>query len=239
MRLDWKHFLDYTPFSLNTVQQQQLQQLHALLVEWNKLHNLTRLTTLHDFLTGHLLDSFQLVSCIQTYNPQNILDIGAGAGFPSIPLAIAFPHIQITAMDATQKKTRFIEYVQQTLKLDNLYIITGRAEEVAHQPAYREQYDLVTARAVAALPVLLELAVAYIQTGGHLVAMKTTHSLETELLMEPPVFDAIGLSSNVHVCDVSIEGLLPERCLVKVQKIKTTPVLYPRKMSLIKKKPLF
>lgn len=243
MQLTWESFKNISssmfPGTISENQIAKFQQLHVLLTEWNKMHNLTRLTELSDFLTGHLLDSLTLGPTIKSLDPNTLLDIGAGAGFPSIPLAIIFPDISVTAMDATQKKTAFIEHVKKELALPNLNILTGRAEELAHREVYREQFDVVTARAVASLPVLVELALPFVSPDGYFIAMKTPQALEAECSGLKQAGLALGGNIETEIKDVSIPEHLPSRNLLIVKKLHETPSLYPRKMAQIKKAPLY
>ena len=206
------------------------------LLEQNKLFNLTAIKTPESAALLHFADSLTLAEFI----PENarILDIGSGAGFPAIPLAIARPDIQVTALDSTLKRVNFINSAAKMLSLTNITAVCHRAEEVTGKD-FKESFDIVTARAVASYPVLLELALPAVKVGGRFVAMKSKDvSRETEgiekvakmLSISKPVFNYSEISSDEEVF---------ERCIVEITKNASTPPKYPRAYAQIKKKPIF
>lgn len=206
------------------------------LLEQNKLFNLTAIKTPESAALLHFADSITLAD----YIPENarILDIGSGAGFPAIPLAIARPDIQVTALDSTLKRVNFINSAAKMLGLTNITAVCYRAEDVTGKD-FKESFDIVTARAVASYPVLLELALPAVKVGGKFVAMKSKDvSRETEgiekvakmLSISKPVFNYSEISSDEEVF---------ERCIVEITKNASTPPKYPRAYAQIKKKPIF
>lgn len=206
------------------------------LLEQNKLFNLTAIKTPEGAALLHFADSLAL----SDYIPKDakILDIGSGAGFPAIPIAIARPDVQVTALDSTQKRVNFINSAAKMLGLDNLTAVCHRAEDVTGSE-FKESFDIVTARAVAAYPILLELCLPAVKVGGKFVAMKSKDvSRETTgidkllktLSITAPKFNYSKLSHSDEVF---------ERCIVEVTKNATTPPKYPRAFAHIKKKPLF
>ena len=206
------------------------------LLEQNKLFNLTAIKTPEGAALLHFADSLTL----SEYLPEGakILDIGSGAGFPAIPIAIARPDIQVTALDSTLKRVNFINSAAKMLGLDNLTAVCYRAEEVTGSE-FKESFDIVTARAVAAYPILLELCLPAVKVGGKFVAMKSKDvSHETSgiervsklLSISTPKFNY----SKIHHADESFE-----RCIVEVVKNAPTTPKYPRAYAQIKKKPIF
>lgn len=206
------------------------------LLEQNKLFNLTAIKTPEGAALLHFADSLTL----SEYLPEGarILDIGSGAGFPAIPIAIARPDIQVTALDSTLKRVNFINSAAKILGLENLTAVCHRAEEVTGSE-FKESFDIVTARAVAAYPILLELCLPAVKVGGKFVAMKSKDvSRETSgiervsklLSISAPKFNY----SMIHHADESFE-----RCIVEVVKNASTPPKYPRAYAQIKKKPIF
>ncbi len=206
------------------------------LLEQNKLFNLTAIKTPEGAALLHFADSLTL----SEYLPKGakILDIGSGAGFPAIPIAIARPDIQVTALDSTLKRVNFINSAAKILGLDNLTAVCHRAEEVTGSE-FKESFDIVTARAVAAYPILLELCLPAVKVGGKFVAMKSKDvSRETSGIERVSKFLSISTPkfnySAIHHEDESFE-----RCIVEVVKNASTPPKYPRAYAQIKKKPIF
>lgn len=206
------------------------------LLEQNKLFNLTAIKTPESAALLHFADSLTLAQ----YIPENaeILDIGSGAGFPAIPLAIARPDIHVTALDSTLKRVNFINSACQLLGLSNISAVCHRAEDVTGG-IFKDKFDIVTARAVASYPVLLELALPAVKVGGMFVAMKSKDvSRETEGIER--VLKQLSISKPVfNVSQIAYNGEVFERCIVELTKLDITPQKYPRAYAQIKKKPLF
>lgn len=207
---------------------ESLARYYEMVVEKNKAFNLTAITEEKDFAIKHIADSLAGISEI----PQNavLLDIGAGAGFPSIPIAIVRRDVSVTALDSTAKKMNFISECARELKIDNIKTIAGRAEE---QRNLFSQFDVVTARAVSSLNILLELAMPLLKVGGRFVAYKTD---ESELDGAKSALETLGAK---HVSTKSLS--LPNgdsRAIMVFEKIAPTPKQYPRLYGAIKKKPL-
>lgn len=199
-----------------------------MVLETNRQFNLTAITDMNEFLVKHIADS--LVGASEIPNNARILDIGAGAGFPSVPLAIAREDVSVTALDSTAKKMRFIEDSVKSIGLDNLKTLSGRAEE---QSALFGRFDIVTARAVSSLPVLLELSMPLLKVGGRFLAYKTD---ESELPAAENALKALGAK---HIR--TKRAVLPNgdsRAILVFEKISKTPPQYPRQYGTIKKKPL-
>ena len=206
------------------------------LLEQNQLFNLTAIKTPEGAALLHFADSLTLAKFVP--KGSKVLDIGSGAGFPAIPLAIARPDLTITALDSTQKRIDFINRCGEMLGLDNLNAVCHRAEDVTGKD-FKESYDIVTARAVASYPILLELAIPAVKVGGQFVAMKSKDvSRETSgigkvaklLGIADPVFHNVKLQNNEEEF---------ERAIVTLIKTAQTPPKYPRAYAQIKKRPIF
>lgn len=218
-------------------EQKTLQQFYIMIdrmLTVNAEMNLTAITEPHEVVLKHLADSLS----VARYLPEGarILDVGCGGGFPSLPLAIARPDLAITALDSTAKKTKYVAETANLLGLFNLKTLTGRAEELAHVPEYREKFDIAVARAVASLPILTELCLPFVRVGGKMVAMKARLD-ESEQTNAPKMLGATRFEKQEFslVSDFSE----PEARLILVtEKQKPTPVSFPRAYAQIKKKPL-
>lgn len=206
------------------------------LLDQNKLFNLTAIKTSESAALLHFADSLTLADFI----PENakILDIGSGAGFPAVPLAIARPDIHVTALDSTLKRVNFINSAAKMLGLTNITAVCHRAEDVTGKE-FKDSFDIVTARAVASYPVLLELALPAVKVGGRFVAMKSKDvSRETEGIEK--VLKTLSISKpKFNYTAIADENETFERCIVETIKLASTPPKYPRAYAQIKKKPLF
>jgi 16S rRNA (guanine527-N7)-methyltransferase len=223
--------------TLDAARIETLQTLYTLLLEANKTMNLTRITAIDDFWRLHLLDSYSVVPKLQGLPPDfQLLDLGSGAGFPALPLAILFPEARIVAVESVQKKARFITETAQALGLGNVTVLAERSEDLGQDPRYRGKYDVVTARAVAALNILVEISLPFLKQGGVLVAMKSESALPTESHAAKHALSELGgvLESTVKV----YTPFLPNHALAVVRKQKPTPSKYPRKPGIPAKSPL-
>ncbi len=217
----------------------KLQRMVARLQEFNAHTNLTAIRDEDGILVKHIADSLKIVPFL----PKNVklLDVGCGGGFPSLPIAIARPDISVVALDSTEKKVNYVKESAAILELFNVQTIYGRAEELAHLPALRESFDIVTARAVAALPMLSELCIPFLKVGGSFIAMKSVGT-DAEIHDSAVAVKKLGTSPfAVHEFTlVSHENtLLPElRTILVAKKTTTTPIQYPRTFAKIKKAPI-
>ena len=225
--------------SLSEAQLDRFEAYYQELVRGNRRVNLTRITDYTGVQVKHFLDSLTIHPAVGGLEPGwRVLDIGAGAGFPSMPLKLAFPEVEVTLMESTAKKTRFLEELRDRLEMPAVEVLTGRAESVAHQESQRESYDLVTARGLARLPVLLEYALPFCRVGGRLAAMKHGGSgLDQELAAAANALKVLaGRVTNVY--PVELPGLTDNRVVVVVEKQAPTPETYPRRPGMPSKRPL-
>ena len=214
----------------------KLTSFCSYLLEQNQLFNLTAIKTPEGAALLHFADSLTLSQFV----PENskVLDIGSGAGFPAIPLAIARPDLTITELDSTQKRIDFINRCAEMLNLTNLKAVCNRAEDVTGND-FKEKYDIVTARAVASYPILLELAIQAVKVGGQFVAMKSKDvSRETFGINNVAKLLGIGKPEFNQVTLISDEEKF-ERTIVTLKKLAPTPSKYPRAYAQIKKRPIF
>ncbi len=219
---------------LTDQQVQQFTRYYELLVEWNEKINLTAITAEEEVIDKHFLDSLSGAQVFSVTEGMKILDVGTGGGFPGMALAIAFPEAQVCLMDATGKKVRFLEMTASELGLKNVTAVQGRAEEMAHDPAYREQFDLVTSRAVAALPVLLEYMAGFVKPQGQIAAYKGP-SLEEEMQAAAGAIKTLGLTpENKQVFQIADQ----QHTVAVFIKKKALADRYPRPQAQIRKKAL-
>ena len=211
-------------------QLEKLDRYYELLVEWNKKINLTAITEKKQVYLKHFYDSLTLVKVIDLNKERNFLDVGTGAGFPGIVIKIFFPHLNVVLLDSITKRINFLEIVIEELGLKNIICVCGRAEEYALK--HRDDYDVITARAVASLSVLLELCIPMLKKNKYFIAMRGKD--------EEDYFSALNvLGGKIIKKD---KFFLPyeksERNLIKIIKEKNNLIKYPRRFSEIKKRPL-
>lgn len=219
-------------------------QLHAFsqyaqeLVAWNQKVNLTRIIEPEEIAVKHFLDSLSLYPVLSRLIPNlsSLIDVGTGAGFPGLPLKIVLPDLQLTLVEATGKKTKFLEHLVNLLALSNVLVLTARAEEVGRQPQHREQYQVAVARAVSKLAVLVEYTLPLVKVGGFVIAQKGQDPRE-EIDDSAKALKILG-GSIKQVVPVDVPGLDAARHLVVIQKTKPTPKQYPRRPGLPAKEPL-
>ncbi len=204
----------------------KVQQYAELLLEWNRSINLTGAETLEQ-VEALIADADALLTASWT-GITTVIDIGSGGGLPAIPLAVAMPQVHFTLLEATARKCAFLEHVAATLRLTNVVVACGRAEELGHQPALREQFDRAISRAAARPQVLLELALPFVRTGGDLVAQVST--IDPDLLV--PAARLLGGGTPRVEREAGSHGLLV------VPKLAPTPSRFPRRTGLPGRKPL-
>lgn len=211
----------------------QLIEFSRLLLEKNQVMNLTAITEPREVATLHLLDSLALAAHEELAG-KKIIDVGTGAGFPGMPLAIALPGVDMSLLDSLNKRIDFLQEVCNALSLQDITCVHARAEEFA--AAHRESYDFAVSRAVAALPVLCELCLPLVKVGGAFLAMKSSHSQE-ETDQAAKAISLLG-GKLERVTDYSIPTTDITHRLLTIRKISPTPKKYPRRFAQIKKQPL-
>ena len=211
----------------------QLIEFSRLLLEKNQVMNLTSITEPREVATLHLLDSLALAAHEELAG-KKIIDVGTGAGFPGMPLAIALPGVDMTLLDSLNKRIDFLQEVCNALSLQDITCVHARAEEFA--AAHRESYDFAVSRAVAALPVLCELCLPLVKVGGAFLAMKSSHSQE-ETDQAAKAISLLG-GKLERVTDYSIPTTDITHRLLTIRKVSPTPKKYPRRFAQIKKQPL-
>ncbi len=221
---------------LSTEQLEQFALYFKRLVETNRQFNLTAITDEEGVYIKHFYDSLIVATQVPFNNIDSMIDIGTGAGFPGIPLKIAFPHLRLVLLDSLQKRISFMTGVVEELGLKDVRLIHGRAEEVGNQKNERERFDLATARAVARLNVLAEYCLPFVKVGGYFVAMKGKE-------VKAEITEAQGALQKLGGGDLSVHrSLLPkeygERNLLLVHKKRKTPKTYPRRPGTPSRNPL-
>ncbi len=221
---------------LTEKQKQQFDKFYELLVEWNKVMNLTGITEYEEVNEKHFVDSLALVKAVSLNEKQNLIDVGTGAGFPGIPLKIVFPHLKVTLLDSLNKRIKFLDTVIEELGLEHIETIHGRAEDFAKQADYREQYDICVSRAVANLATLSEYCLPYVKIGGLFIPYKSGE-IEEELSHSEKAITILGGKLD-QVIKFELPGSEIGRSFVKIEKVKSTAKKYPRKAGLPSKEPL-
>ena len=210
------------------------EEYYKFLVEYNEHVNLTAITDYDGVYYKHFYDSLTLSLALDVTKPINLVDVGAGAGFPSIPNAIVFNNLNVTIIDALNKRINFLNELIAKLKLNNAKALHARAEEYA--AFHREEADVVTARAVARLNILAELCIPLVKVGGLFVAMKSVES-EQEFLEAKGAIKTLG-AEHLKTISVELPNQMGHREILVFKKVNKTPSKYPRQFSQIKNKPL-
>lgn len=215
----------------------QLEQFVAMLLEKNQVMNLTAITEPNEVITRHLLDSAALLPFLPEEGGANtLIDIGTGAGFPGIPLKILRPDLEVTLMDALEKRLLWLEEVSDHLALDGIHTLHGRGEELPHNKEFREQFHLATSRAVADMRILAELSLPFVKVGGLFLAMKSTES-ELEIRNAEGAIAVLGGKiQKVEEYHIPFTGI--SQRVVVIEKVKETPEKYPRRWAKMKNTPI-
>ncbi|EGD52080.1 methyltransferase GidB [Thermoanaerobacter ethanolicus JW 200] len=215
---------------------EHFQKYYALLLEWNQKMNLTAITEESEVVIKHLLDSLSVVKSGKIKGDEKIIDVGTGAGFPSIPLKIVFPKLKATLLDASKKRITFLEEVINKLGINEIELIHGRAEDIGKDIKYREQFDLSVARAVAPLNVLLEYTLPFVQVGGYFIALKGREVEEEIKSSQKALKELKGEIEEVKQIRLPFSDILHH--LIIIRKGDNCPLKYPRKANAIKRSPL-
>ena len=221
---------------LTDIQKRQFDRYYELLIEWNRVMNLTGITEYDEVNLKHFTDSLTIVRIKDMENVSTLIDVGTGAGFPGIPIKIAFPHIKVTLLDSLNKRIKFLDQVVEELDLEDVVTLHGRAEDFAKKEEYREKFDLCASRAVANLSTLSEYCLPFIKKGGCFVSYKSADSDE-EIQQSEKALDILG-GKIERVDKFVLPGSDMGRALVMIEKVKNTPRKYPRKAGVPSKEPL-
>lgn len=219
--------------SLTEKQLNQLDTYFHMLVEWNEKMNLTNITEKEDVYLKHFYDSITL-AFYHSLDSQHICDIGAGAGFPSIPLKIVFPNLKVTIVDSLNKRITFLNALFEALELDQVEAVSARAEEYCEN--HRESFDIVTARAVARFEILDELCLPLVKLGGYFIALKGASGQEEFDVAKSGIQKLGGKLESMHA--FTLPNHDDQRMNFYIKKVKQTPNKYPRAFAKIKKSPL-
>lgn len=223
-------------FSLTERQLQQFADYYDILIDWNQKINLTAIEEPVEVAYKHFVDSVCLLRVAADLQQKKMIDIGTGAGFPGVPLKIMEPALDLTLFDSLNKRILFLQELCQSLQLQDVKAVHGRAEEFGIKPDYRQQYDIATARAVARMPVLLEICLPFVKKGGVFIALKGPE-LEHELNESGNALKELG-GKLLDIRQFTLAGGAYTRNLAVIEKIKDTPKKYPRKAGTPQKKPL-
>lgn len=222
--------------TLSEKQLNQFERYFETLVEWNEKMNLTAITDKAEVYLKHFYDSITASFYFDFTKPFHLCDVGAGAGFPSIPLKIVFPHIEVTIVDSLNKRISFLNHLANVLELENVHFIHDRAETFGVNPAFRESFDVVTARAVARMSVLSELCLPLVKVGGHFIAMKAAHANDELANGKKAITTLGGRLEEMFTFTLPMEE--SERNILIIKKEKQTPKKYPRKPGTPGKSPI-
>jgi 16S rRNA (guanine527-N7)-methyltransferase len=206
------------------------------LLEWNQKFNLTAIRDAESIRTKHFLDSFSCVLAWKASPPNQLIDVGTGAGFPGIPLKVLYPSLKLTLVESVGKKAMFCQHIVRVLGLEHVEVIQARAEDLGQDPRHREKYDWAIARAVANLNVLSEYLIPLVKLGGTVLAQKG-ESGPAEAQSAEEAMKLLG-GKLKQLIPVNLPGVADDRYLVVVEKVAATPPRYPRKPGIPMKQPL-
>lgn len=228
--------LEELNITLTNKQIDQFYQYYEILIEWNKVMNLTGITEYEQVVIKHFIDSLALVKAVDLESNLKIIDLGTGAGFPGIPLKIAFPQLNILLLDSLNKRIKFLDEVINRLGLNYIYAIHGRAEELIKKEGYRGGFDLCVSRAVANLSTLSEYCIPYVKLNGMFIPYKSGN-IKEELEEAKGAVHILG-GKILGVEEFSLPNTDIDRSFVLIKKVKDTPKKYPRNGGKPLKEPL-
>lgn len=228
--------LEMINLSMTERMEEQFSLYYDLLMEWNQVMNLTAITGFEEAVDKHFLDSVILGHYIALDKNVSLIDVGTGAGFPGIPLKIMFPEIHVTLADSLNKRVKFLNEVISQLELEHIAAVHGRAEELAGNAAYREQYDYCVSRAVANLAVLSEYCIPFVKKGGTFIAYKSA-GIQDELKSARKAVRLLS-GSQAKLTEFILPDTEYHRSFVMIDKIEHTSKKFPRKVGMPSKEPL-
>lgn len=221
---------------ITPVQARQFLDYHDLLIKWNSFMNLTAITDFEGVVKKHFVDSLSISLAKKLSDVDNLIDVGTGAGFPGIPLKIAYPHLKVTLLDSLRKRIDFLDQVIDKLGLSGIETIHGRAEDFAKPGQKREQYDLCVSRAVANLSTLSEYCLPYVKLGGEFISYKSGEIKEEMKHAKTAVFLLGGKIEEYRSFELPESDI--SRSLVRIRKVNGCPKKYPRRSGMPAKDPL-
>lgn len=231
-----KRKINMLHIDINNKQLQQYVTYYEMLIEKNKVMNLTAITEYDEVIDKHFIDSLSIVQCVDLNQVHTLIDVGTGAGFPGIPLKIAFPHLKITLLDSLNKRINFLNTVVQELRLEDVQTCHGRAEDYGHRSEFREKYDICTSRAVANLSTLSEYCLPFVNIGGQFISYKSGN-VDKELESSRNAVKILGGEIG-EVCSYMLPETEFSRTLIPINKKKVMAKKYPRKAGTPSKEPL-
>jgi 16S rRNA (guanine527-N7)-methyltransferase len=231
-----KHASELFDITLNQKQIDMFVVYMDELMAWNAIHNLTAIREEDKIISKHFLDSLSCYFVMKDTPPRKLIDIGTGAGFPGIPLKILFPQMQLTLVESVGKKTKFCQHIVDKLNMQNVLVLKNRAEELGQLPEHREQYDWAVARAVAAMPILMEYLLPFVKINGVVLAQKGESGPAEAQTSDKAVRLLGGHIRQLH--KVTLPGVVDDRYLICIDKVASTPPQYPRRVGIPAKTPL-
>lgn len=240
---NFKKDLEELHIILSSGQLDQFLQYYEMLIEKNKVMNLTAITEFDEVMKKHFVDSLSLVNVFDLNGSFSLIDVGTGAGFPGIPLKIAFPDLKVTLLDSLQKRVGFLQEVIEKLGLREIEAVHGRAEDFARPEQMREKFDLCVSRAVANLSVLSEYCLSYVKVGGKFISYKSdkvsmeSEQHKTEIERAEHAISVLG-GKLIEQKEFTLPSSDIYRNLIVIEKCRPTPKQYPRKAGTASKKPL-
>ncbi len=232
----FKNATEKLNIELTDEQYNKYVKYYEMLVEKNKVMNLTGITEFDEVVLKHFVDSLSVVKVMDLKEINSMIDVGTGAGFPGIPLKIAFPHLKVVLLDSLKKRLLFLDEVIEELGLENIETVHGRCEDFGRNEGYREKFELCASRAVANMSVLSELCLPFVEVGGTFIAYKAGNSDEE---IKESLNAVKTLGGNIEkVTNFTLPDSNIERVFVKVVKEKTTPMKFPRKAGTPSKEPI-
>lgn len=221
---------------ITSYQEEQFFKYYEMLIETNKVMNLTAITERDEVIVKHFIDSLLIAKSIDMNKFESLIDVGTGAGFPGLPIKIMFPHLKVTLLDSLNKRLKFLNNVIEELKLEDIETVHGRAEDIGHNKDYRENFDMCVSRAVANLSTLSEYCMPFIKIGGKFISYKSSISSEEISNSEKAINVLGGEMISKETLELPCSDM--ERTMVVINKVKPVSKKYPRKAGTPSKEPI-